>query len=211
MATMIRIKARWSGFTGGPGYSVFYFRDFSATEPVAADATAAMARVRTFFDDIKINLPSTVNIQVESDVEVIEETTGALTDVLAGTPVAVVAGLASPTAVYAAAVGAVVTWRTGGIRNNRRIRGRTFLVPLSSTAFASDGTLSAVAVTDLSDAATLLRSAAGTPDLGVWARPTAIKDAAGNPTGAYNADGIWYVVASHSIPDMGAVLRSRRN
>jgi len=201
MASIIRVKAKWSGFSGAPGYSVFHFRDFSAGEPTNADATAATARLKTFFEAWKILVPTGASIQIESDVEVIEETTGQLTTVLAATPVAVVSGAASAAATFASAVGAVVTWRTPGIRNGRRIRGRTFLVPLSSTAFQNDGTLASSTVGTVGSAAAALIDSAGTPDLGVYARPT----------GPGATDGIWYAVTSYSIPDMGAVLRSRRD
>lgn len=201
MASIIRVKAKWSGFSGAPGYSVFHFRDFSAGEPTNADATAAVARLKTFFGAFAINLPTGVAIQVESDVEVIEETTGMLTTVLSATPVSPTAGAASASATFAAAVGAVVTWRTPGIRNGRRIRGRTFLVPLSSTAFAPDGTLATSTISTIAGAATALIDGSGSPDLGVYARPT----------GPGATDGIWYVANSFSVPDMGAVLRSRRD
>lgn len=201
MASIIRVKARWTGFQGAPGYSVFHFRDFSAGEPVKADADGAVSRIRTFFQSFSPYIPAGTTVQVESDVEVLEETDGTLTNVLGATAVSAVPGTASGTASYAAAVGAVVTWRTGGIRNGRRIRGRTFLVPLSSTAFAPDGTLAVAFINTLEPGATALINGTGTPDLGVWARPS----------GPGATDGVWNVVTSYSIPDMGAVLRSRRD
>jgi hypothetical protein len=141
-----------------------------------------------------------VNLACEADVEQVESTTGELQTVYTATPANAASGTGG-TAHYAAAVGAVITWRTGGIRNNRRVRGRTFLVPLYNTVFAADGSLASTTITTLGTAAAALSSSSGSPDLGVWARPTA--------PGA--SDGEWHVVTSHSIPDMGAVLRSRRD
>lgn len=200
MATMLKVKMRWSGFTGAPGYSNFYFRDFSSTPPVTADADAAVDKVEAFITGIKSLLPNVVNLAAEADVEEIEETTGSLVNVLSATPAAAQAGTGG-TGNYAAAVGAVITWRTAGIRNGRRIRGRTFIVPLYGGVFSTDGSLASSTVTTLGTAATTFSSIAGTPDLGVWARPS----------GPGATDGIWHAVNSHSIPDMSAVLRSRRD
>lgn len=201
MAKIMRVKARWSGFQGGPGYSIFHFRDFNTDDPTNQNATDAIARVRAFFTTINPVLPNTVSIQVEADVEVLEDTTGALVGMVNGTSVSAVTGTAGGTAPYAAAVGAVVTWRTSSIRNGRRMRGRTFLVPLSSTAFAADGTLIDSALNYINQAATALRSNAAQPDLGVY----------GRPSGPAATDGVWYAVTAHSTPDMGAVMRSRRD
>jgi hypothetical protein len=185
-----------------PGYSVFHFRDFSAGgEPTAAQALVAVDKVRAFFDAIKVYLPAIVSVQVSGEVPVIEDTTNTMTDIFTPAAPAVVTGTASGAAAYSAPVGAVVTWRTGVVRNGRVIRGRTFLVPLSSSAFQSDGTLGATPHSVILAAAAALRDQAGDGDLGVYARPTA--------PGA--TDGEWAAATGHSVPDMGAVLRSRRD
>jgi hypothetical protein len=201
MPNVLRVKAQWTGFTGSPGYSVFHFRDFDSDTPTDAQATAAMARVREWCANVSQFVPAVVSLQVQSDVDVIEDTTGQLVTVLSGTPVLAVTGGASASAGFATAVGAVITWRTGTVRNGRRVRGRTFIVPLSSAAFETNGTLSSAALTAFNTAATNLRNPTGTPDLGVYARPS----------GPAATDGSWAVVTGHSVPDMGAVLRSRRN
>lgn len=201
MASLLRVKARWSGFQGSPGFSVFHFGNFAGAEPTMSEATVANSKVREFFQTMQFNLPTGVIIQVEPDVEVIESTDGKLVSVLSGGSPLPVTGGATASAPYAVAVGGVVTWRTSGIRKGRRVRGRTFLVPLSSTAFQNDGTLSAGFLSSVGNGALGLRDQATSPDLGVYARPTA--------KGA--TDGVWHPVVTHSIPDMGAVLRSRRD
>lgn len=200
MATMLKVKMRWSGFTGSPGYSNFYFREFSNNPPTNADADEAVDRVETFITNVKSLLPNVVNLAAEADVEVIEETTGALQNVLQAVPAAAQAGTGG-VGNYAAAVGAVITWRTAGVRNGRRIRGRTFLVPLYNSMFSTDGSLASTTVTTLNTAATNLLATTSSPDFGVWARPT----------GPGATDGIWYLANSASVPDMSAVLRSRRD
>lgn len=201
MASIIRVKARWQGFQGAPGYTIFHMRDFAAAEPTVAEADAAITRVKAFFTGIAPYLPAVVQVQVENDIEVIEETTGDLVNILSAASTSAVTGGAASGSPYAAPVGAVVTWRTTVVRNNRRIRGRSFLVPLSSTAFENNGTLVSTALTVINNAATALINPAGAPDLGVWARPTV--------PGAN--DGLWAAVSSFSVPDMGSVLRSRRD
>jgi hypothetical protein len=201
MAEIARVTARWTGFTGAPGFTVMHFRDFGGTFPTEADVQVAVDRVRAFFDAIKLYIPSQVSIQVLGEVEVLEESTSTLLDVLVATTPAVVTGTAAAATAYAAAVGAVVSWRTGVVRNGRRIRGRTFVVPLAASAFDNTGTLVSTAVTAINNAATTLRDATSIADLGIYARPTA--------PGA--SDGLWALVTGHQVPDMGSILRSRRD
>lgn len=204
MASILRIKARWSGFNGAPGYTVMHFRDFGTGDgPGAAlDRNAALAaanRVQAFFQAIANNLPQAVRINIEPEADLLEDSTGTLLnsfDVSGGSAVQGTEAFS-----YSAAVGAVINWRTSGVREGRRVRGRSFVVPLSSSAFAQDGSLNNVARSDIQDAADALVASSGTPDLGVYARPT----------GPGASDGAWFVATSASVPTMGAVLRSRRD
>lgn len=204
MANVLRVKSRWSGFSGAPGYTLLHFRDFTGTapdngDPTAAQATAAVARTKTFFEAIRSTLPNSVSIQVESEVEVIEDTTGQLTNTFAATPVTVTVGSGGTD--FAGPIGAVINWRTTAVRNGRRVRGRTFLVPLRGLSFDATGALGATSRTTLVNAATALADTTGSPDLGVLARPSS--------TGA--TDGQWHPVSGASVPSMAAVLRSRRD
>lgn len=204
MSELLRVKARWTGFTGAPGYSVLHFRDFSGGEPsgsslTAAQALAAAGRVRTFFEAIKGNLPVGVFINVDPEVEVLDIATGTLLRSFTVATPATVAGTAANS--YSAAVGAVVNWRTDGIRNGRRVRGRTFLVPLQGNAFATTGQLGGPVVTALTTAAQALADSTQSPDLFVY----------GRPTGPGANDGVAYVVTNANVPPMGAILTSRRD
>jgi hypothetical protein len=204
MATLLRIKARWSGFSGAPGYTVLHFRDFGTDgggegSENPGDAEAAANRVRAFFNECASVFPASVKITVESEVDVIESTTGDLVDSITVPAMQDVVGMqASP---YSAAIGAVVNWRTNGIRNSRRIRGRMFLVPLSAVSFGETGELTSSARGRIADAAAVLSATSGSPDLVVFARPTT----------KGGTDGVVSVVTSSSVPSMGAVLRSRRD
>lgn len=202
MTNMLRVKVRWHGFTGSPGYSNFFFREWSDAGyvPSVAEASNSAAKVHQFFDAIKGIFPPVVNIQVEGDVEVINDTNNELQTAFSVGPFANLTGGAAA-ANYSAATGAVVSWQTGGVRNGRRVRGRTFLVPTSSGAFDVDGSLVSSWATNLATYANTLISNTPGPELGIWARPTA--------PGA--EDGEWAVVTAATVPDMAAVLRSRRD
>lgn len=198
---MIRVKAAWSGFQGAPGLTVFHFSKFDVGSGfVTSDSQSAVDRIRSFFFGVNSALPAGVSVQVQGDAEIIEATDNSLVEIHATSMPAVVNGTATGTS-YASPVGAVVNWRTNQIRNGRRVRGRSFLVPLAGSAFEGNGTLSASTLTSLKSAADTLRTAAGTTQLGVYARPTT-KDA---------TDGLWAQVTANTVPDMGAVLRSRRD
>jgi len=197
---MMRVKARWSGFIGSPGFSNFYFDTQDPnTFHTSADAPIVHNKVQVFFDTLKIRLPNQVRIEVLPDVEVLAPEDGALETVYNGGGRPVIAG-GQPLASYSASTGAVVTWRTAGVRNGRRVRGRTFIVPLAGGAYGQDGTLGAGDQQETVAAATTLAAPVSGLVLGVWSRPSA--------PGAN--DGAFHPVTSATVPDMAAVLRSRR-
>jgi hypothetical protein len=203
MTLILRVKARWSGFAGAPGYTVFHFGDDLQNPgdpgvPNVSDADAAVRRTHEFFQGLQVQFPQGVHIQVESAVDVIEHTTDTLVDVLGAEPAQQVTGFGQGG--YAAAAGAVVNWGTSTIRNGRRLGGRTFLVPLSGAAYSLDGTLEASVITALGTVSTELTDRGQNPDLLVY----------GRPTGPGASDGVIGVVNSFRVPDMSAVLRSRR-
>lgn len=201
MASILRVRAQWSGFQGAPGYNLFHFGDFSSPGWTPDDSQSAVDRTRTFFNGLAQVLPGPVSVQVLGDVDVLDPTTGELQEVHAVTQPALVQGSVGSTVSFASPVGAVVGWRTNQVRNGRRMRGRTFLVPLSSTSFETNGTLLGNAITIINTAATALRTSTGTTHIGVYGRPSA--------PGA--TDGIWAQASANTCPDMGAVLRSRRD
>lgn len=202
--SLLRVKMRWSGFQGGPGFSIFHWNDFGSGptgwEPVQADADACVARVDTFAQAILGVLPANTTLQVMGDVEVINPENGDLEDIYTVTqPAARVPGhSAGP---YSAPVGAVISWRTGVVRNGRRVHGRTFLVPCIGAVFENNGTLTSTAIATITSAATGLSTGSVNGDLTVWARPT----------GPGATDGSPAIVTGFTVPDMGAVLRSRRD
>jgi hypothetical protein len=117
-------------------------------------------------------LPDEVRLTVSPVVDSYNRETGDLiASNTAPTAPAVVAG--TSTAGYAGGAGLKVTWNTGQIRNGRRVRGSTFVVPLASTAYTTQGTISAGIITTVNTAASNLLTALsqGGVSMGVWSRP----------------------------------------
>lgn len=204
MSEILRVRSEWTGFNGAPGYTNLFFRDFGTdgdggSTATAANATAAVERVRNFFGSLSALFPDDVTITPDTNVDVLESTTGELVDSLTSTSGGEVKG--TDTGGYQAAGGAVISWRTAGIRKGRRVRGRTFLVPLAGSLFNTTGNLIPSVAQTIQTSANALMNPTGTPDLGIWARPTA--------PGA--ADGAWFVVRQASVPARGSILRSRRD
>lgn len=186
MATLRRIVVDWTGLKGLPGNSVFYWKDVDG----------GPAAIRTFFNSLAGRFPVGLTIQVRGDGPKIEDSTGALVGSwVEATPAAVTGTGAGD---YAAPVGTHVNWVTGLIVQGRRVRGRTFLVPMSAAVFESDGTVEAVVLTSIRDAAAALIVAA-INNFVVWHRP--------QPGNAGSSDD----VESATVPDKAAVLRSRRD
>lgn len=189
-----RITAVWSGFRGAPGYSNFHFAG-DGTDSLGLDSAAEA--VHSFFEAFRIRLPTSVSIQIQPTAEVIDEASGQILGSYDITELDPVTGGTS--SMYSAATGAVVNWNTQAYRNGRRIRGRTFLVPLTSNSFDSQGDLATETLTSLRNGAEFLASGASVLPFVVWARPINGSGGTAEPVRSFN------------IPDLGAVLRSRRD
>lgn len=196
---MLKVKVRWSGFIGSPGWSNFYFDTGNGDFTTPADAGPAADRVATFLTANRLKFPASVNWSIQSDVEAISAANGDLLNVHSIGARAVITGGAAAGS-YSGASGVVITWRTGGVVRGRRVRGRTFLVPTANNIYQSDGTIDSAHLNEFVTSANALADQAAPVKLGVWSRPSA--------PGA--EDGSFHVVTSASVPDMAAVLRSRR-
>ena len=185
MTEIYRVRSVWSGFPGGPGVSTMYF----------LDVATAVASVHTFWNDIKGLLPSDVNIQVENAGDIIEDSTGALTGAWTADAVSGVGGTDSGT--YTAPAGACINWNTETIGTHRRLRGRTFIVPLGGACYQTDGSIGGTSLTNLRENSAAL-VAAQSASFVVWHRGT-------------GTDGTNGLVTSASVHDMSAVLTSRRD
>lgn len=159
-------KAFWSIPNAGPSVSTFH-TSAAGTESAQGIANA----IRAFFSSWASWLPNDVSVSFDSEVLFLGQSTGELTDSFPVTPPAGVTGAQS--GVWPAGAGARLVWDTGTIREGRRVRGSTFMVPLTGSAFTNTGrvangpiTLGGTSATTLIDALVL-----NTTPLAVWSRP----------------------------------------
>lgn len=183
--TMNRVKVLWQNFSGAPGYSNHY----------VGSTTTAQTAIRAFYNALASYIPTGTTIQVPNTGDQVNEATGQITGAWTGTPQSQVT--CSGAGNYSGPCGAIVNWRTAEVINGRRPMGRTFIVPLVVGSYDSNGSLSAGTISAIQTAAdTLISSLAG--ELKVWSRP--------KPTIA----GANVTVVSAQVPDMAAILKSRR-
>lgn len=196
------VKAVWSGFTGAPGYSKFAFMPLVSP----AERNAAGAAIRQFFSSQASWMLTTWSIAIDPIVQVFDTVTGDLQreETMTSPPATVVGTAAS--AAYAGGSGFVVHWITGGTHNGRKIRGRTFMVPMVgvySTAPA-DGTISSSVKSSTEGYGNILIGNA-TAHLAVWSR---YWDTAKPPN---QVGGAVTAVTGCVVPDRAAQLRTRRS
>lgn len=190
MTTLHRLVVSWSGqpVVGSAVNVLHWDGSDNAAPPVAA--------VKAAYDALKGIFPLNVTVTIPTSGDTIDDTTGELTGVWSAAGGGAVTG--TGTSVCAAGVGACVGWLTGGIINGRKLRGRTFIVPIHNSAFDNDGTLAAGTFTALQVFAESMRAAG---PLAVWHRPTS-KTA---------TDGNSYGVVATKVRDKVAYLSSRRD
>jgi hypothetical protein len=186
-----RIRVDWAGIATGPGISTFFA---AATAP---GATLDLAPLRTFFNSaIGSYLPTGVSLNFPVVGDVINESTGLIEGTWGAPAQSIVSGAIAGS--YSAASGAVVSWRTTGIVNGHRVRGRTFLVPMSNAAYDATGTLATNFRDQVLAAAATLIGNAGLK-LAIWHRPVA------------GVGGAGFQIAAATMTDKAMVLTSRRD
>jgi hypothetical protein len=166
-------------------------------------AQTAVNAVRAFWAAHAADLPDELRLTVSPVVDTYERTTGDLfSSNVAATAPAVVVG--TSTSGYAAASGLKVTWNTNQIREGRRVRGATFIVPISAGVYTAVGTIGTARINATNTAAAQLISslnAGGTP-LAVWSRPR---------TGINARAGFCTEVVQGTSSTKTAILRGRRD
>ena len=186
MPSISRYRVSWSGFPGAPGVSTFYFEELYDGGQY----------VRTLFDAIKANLPTSVVLTFPTVGDVFDIASGDLVGAFPYAAQTSVQGASAGT--YAAPAGALLGWNTTVIRNNRRLKGKTFIVPFQG--YENNGSIISTALSTLTGAAAgYVSSTAGKGR--VWARPDPSRNIVGGDgaiTGSY-------------VPDKIVVLRSRRD
>lgn len=194
MSNFARLRTLWTG-PGGPGYSNLDV-GISAATPDEESVDDCAAAWRTYWDTLKGYLPNDWQVNVSSEVLIIDVEDNELVDTLtAASSGSAVTGTGSGT--WAGAVGVCTRLSTADVVNGRRVRGKTFFVPaVSASAFDADGTLNSTCVSDFTSATTTLHAAIVTAGLGRKVY---------SPT--HRA---LYDMTGFTVLDRSAVLRSRR-
>jgi len=196
---MFEYRAVWNVTGGGVGYSVFHVRE-AGIEPLALSAEAFADDLRAGLATLTGDLPNDVSISFESEAREMDVATGTLVGVHAIDAPSTVNGLGS--GVYAAPSGAKVNLSTSAIVAGRRLKGRTFIVPLIGTAYSDSGRIAPGTLSRLGTAFEAFRDNPGNYSLAVWSRPQA-----GPPARAGTLADVVSVAPSLNA----AVLRSRRD
>lgn len=194
MTTLNRLVIEWNGAgVVGRAVTVLHFDGSDNAAPPVAGVKAA-------FNAIKGVFPTGLVWTFPGSGDRIDDTTGELTGVWSspdGAPLNAV-GISA----HSAACGGVVSWQTGGIvsgtKGPRKLRGRTFLVPLANDQYDIDGTLTEGAMGALNTFGTALQASG---PLAIWHRPSS----------ATATDGNSYGVIAHKVRDKVAILTSRRD
>lgn len=183
-----RLRCEWGG-TGveGQGLSTFY-AEADGTQAIAVGAAG-------FFDQLKGIIPANTTISVPATGDLIDEVTGELTGTWGSGPTTTITGTNAGT--FAAGVGARVVWDTGAVRGGRRVRGSTFVVPLTTQQYDTSGTLIGSALLVLEAAIDAMLVQVPT-QMRVWSRPRPTLGGAGVP------------VTGGRAPDKVSWLRTRR-
>lgn len=187
MTAINRFRVQWTGSAVvGPSLSTFYFSGSAVGKPAA---------LVTFFTAIAGMVAPGVTWTIPGTGDVLEDSTGALT----GSWTAAGGGsvVSSGTGVFAQGVGVRAVWQTANVHKGRRVKGTTFIVPLSAAQYQADGTIVNATLTNLLAAQNAL-IAATTPDFRIWSRPDA--------NGAFALSSVTGALA----PDTVSTLRSRR-
>ena len=182
------MRAVWGNWVGAPGYTTVYCDDQVST---------CLAALRAFFDAIKVYIPNGLTVAFPNTGDTIDEASGDIDGAWSATAAATVTGTASASLNYAAGAGVAISWRTNNIVRGRRPVGRSYIVPLVSTAFDTNGTLAATPTGVFNTAVTTMLGSVGS-HLVIWSRPQ----------GA--SPGTTSIIVGGTINDAGAVLKSRR-
>lgn len=199
---MNRVRCVWTGIPTGPGVSTFYF----------GTGVTSMTALTAFFNNAINACPSSIKVTIPNVGDQVDETTGKIVGAWSGSGGAQVSAIGGSGA-YAGQSGLCIDWLTSLVLDGRRRQGRTFIVPLISTSFDTDGTLSSGNITQYTTyATTLITAYAG--EMKVFVRPLAPQTAKPDNIPPIKARvghvGAAAQIVSARVPDIAATLRSRR-
>lgn len=195
--TIVRVRTVFTGWPGAPGLMTHFFARIGSWDAGAAEQ--ASTRVKDALLPLRSEFPSGLTYKIEGIVDEIEQSNGNLLNSFS-VPSVTNTGIGSAEqAPHALQV--CVSWATDGVVAGRRVRGRTFIGPLAASIVDGDGTPKAGLITKAIAFGDAMRDA-GLSDVRhvIWHRPS--------PGGS---DGSHHDVTDHTVRDVFAVLRSRRD
>lgn len=160
-------RVNWNIPGAGPSVSTFHFADTgSPPDATVSEATSLMMGEAASF------LPNDVSFAGESEFRRLNTITGEFEASVVVSPPASVSGTGAGT--WAGGAGFRVRWETNVVRAGRRVRGATFFVPATASAFTNTGRVSAsVSNAMASPIASYLSALQGSGiPLVIWSRPT---------------------------------------
>lgn len=201
MTLLARVKVEVAGWVGGPGVNVLHF-SAGLTQPGWDDA-----QVNGLLDDVyatylamtQIFSPG-ITVTVNPEVSLFNDTSGEIQNVVVGTTTPSTFVTTGGNAQTVPSTMLLARFGTDRFMGGRRLQGRSFIGPCTSTAFDSSGTIVTPVRNTLEAAYDGLVSGLGAR-LAVWHRPSA----AGMTDGAYGD------VVNVQAWGKPAVLRSRRD
>ena len=198
MTSISRVRIAWTGIAGMPGVTTLY----------CLDALALVPQIGTWLAPFLLRMPTGLQARVEAKGESLEDTTGVQDGFWSVAPQGALQ--ASAGGVYAAPVGCHINWQTNTITDGRRLRGRTFMVPMSQNIYSANGTMEDGNRIALQQATSEFVVATN-GNLLVWRRPREAVPADGSRPAIVARAGASGIVTSGAIPDKITVLRSRRD
>jgi hypothetical protein len=198
LSDLDRVRIALTGFVGEPGVITMYAVDGPALQGPLSDLV-------NFWKDL---MPPVVDLKVETGGDTIDDVNGDLTGSWVGDAQPGYTGAGA--AAYSAPCGACVTWLTPIIRDGHRIKGRSFVVPLSDSAYEDNGSIEPTTLGVLQSSAADFVTAAG-GNLRIWHRPRLAQVASPGHRALTAHDGSQAAVTSSTVRDKVAVLRSRRD
>lgn len=196
MATLVHeVKIRSAGFPGAPGWTTFYFDGEDPTE-----RSNQFRWCKDYLEGVKGLFPAQWTAAVQAEGRVLITGSGALDSNTTipddGTGNTVIG--ADPSGAFGSgASGMCISLTTAGVNRARRVRGRTYLVPISNGVYGPDGTIADAFLAGLRP---FMQTLFTDPrQVGVYSRPRA------------GVGGAFFPVATVRIADKAAVLTTRRD
>jgi hypothetical protein len=153
----------FTGSIGAPYLSTFYFDD---NDPVGVTAQQCVAATGTFWAAVDNVVSSTYAWATEPEVQTVDAATGLITAITATTP-ATGQGSGGTTGPPTAIQG-LLRWNTQAFFGGRRLKGRTFIPGIQSTAISGNTVLSSYRT--IVDAAAAALIADANTEFVIWSK-----------------------------------------